>query len=171
MSDNGGRARCQAVTQAGEQCKNWAVEGARYCHIHRRLAAEPAVEPDVEPSADERLRGQLLSELDRLVARIRGLTPGYQPPTFSPQRLIDLLERSLEGLPQEFQLDILGRLRQAMDEGWFQPETWKGMWYMLNYTLQYNAGLVKRQLSGEYEADPWGLDWEFLDLVRRSRTD
>jgi 1-acyl-sn-glycerol-3-phosphate acyltransferase len=40
------------------------------------------------------------------------------------------------------------------------------MWYMLNYTLQYNAGLVKRRLTGEYDTDEWGLDWEFLDVVR-----
>ena len=166
MSDNGGRARCQAITQAGQRCKNWALEGSRYCHIHRSLAAESDVGPAAEPASDERLRRQLLSELDRLLVRLEALAPGYRPPSFSARRLTDLIEQSLEGLPQEFQIDILGRLRQAIDEGWFQPETWKGMWYMLNYTLQYNAGLVKRRLSGDYEADPWGLDWEFLDLVR-----
>ncbi|MCB8951235.1 MAG: acyltransferase family protein [Ardenticatenales bacterium] len=37
---------------------------------------------------------------------------------------------------------------------------------MLNYSLQYQAGVVKRRFTGEYETDPWGLDWEFLDAVR-----
>jgi 1-acyl-sn-glycerol-3-phosphate acyltransferase len=116
--------------------------------------------------SDERLRRQLLAELDRLIARVQTLAPDYQPPGFSPQRLIDLIEQSLEGLPQEFQLGILERLREAIDQGWLRPETWKGVWYMLNYTVQYNAGLIKQRLTGEYEPDPWGLDWEFLDLVR-----
>jgi 1-acyl-sn-glycerol-3-phosphate acyltransferase len=115
---------------------------------------------------DERRLRQLRSEVDRLARRIQRLAPDYQPPAFSPRRLIKLVEQGLDGLPPELQLDIVDRLRQAIDQGWLQPETWKGMWYMLNYTLQYNAGLVKRRLTGEYEADPWGLDWEFLDLVR-----
>jgi 1-acyl-sn-glycerol-3-phosphate acyltransferase len=37
---------------------------------------------------------------------------------------------------------------------------------MVNYTLQYNADLVKRRFTGEYDTDEWGLDWEFLDVVR-----
>jgi 1-acyl-sn-glycerol-3-phosphate acyltransferase len=162
MSNDRSGARCQATTQAGEPCKNWAMEGSPYCHIHQTVAVESTPE---QPS-DEQLRRQLLSELDKLVARLRTLAPDYQPPAFSPQRLVELVEQSLEGLPGEVQLGIVERLRQAIEQGWFQPETWKGMWYMLNYTLQYNAGLLKRRFTGEYEADPWGLDWEFLDLVR-----
>jgi 1-acyl-sn-glycerol-3-phosphate acyltransferase len=162
MSDRGGRTRCQAMTQSGERCKNWAVEGSPYCHVHQAVS----VEPPTGPGSDERLRRQLLTELDRLVERIQALSPGYKPPAFAPRRLVGLVEQSLEGLPQELQFGILGRLRQAIDQGWFERETWKGMWYMLNYTLQYNAGLVRRRLTGEYEPDPWGLDWEFLDLAR-----
>jgi 1-acyl-sn-glycerol-3-phosphate acyltransferase len=40
------------------------------------------------------------------------------------------------------------------------------MWFMLNYTAQYNANMVKRRFTGEYESDDWGLDWEFLDAIR-----
>ncbi|MFN2292190.1 MAG: lysophospholipid acyltransferase family protein [Anaerolineae bacterium] len=162
MTNDRGGVRCQATTQGGERCKNWAVEGSPYCHVHQAVA----VEPPPEQASDEQLRRQLLSELDRLVTRLRALTPDYRPPTFSPQRLVELVEQSLEELPGEVQLGIVERLRQAIDQGWFEPETWKGMWYMLNYTLQYNAGLVKHRFTGDYEADPWGLDWEFLDLVR-----
>ena len=58
------------------------------------------------------------------------------------------------------------RLQTVLDEAWLDPATWKGVWYMVNYTLQYNADLVKRRFSGEYDTDEWGLDWEFLDVVR-----
>jgi 1-acyl-sn-glycerol-3-phosphate acyltransferase len=36
---------------------------------------------------------------------------------------------------------------------------------MLNYTLKYNADLVQRRFTGEYDTDEWGLDWEFVDLL------
>lgn len=29
------RPRCVAITQKGTQCKNKAIEGSRYCHVHQ----------------------------------------------------------------------------------------------------------------------------------------
>ena len=117
-------------------------------------------------ASEEELRQQLVSELDMLVERLRALTPEYEPPSFSSQRLRSLLEDSLQKCPGGLRLDVLERVRSAANEEWFTLETWKGMWYMLNYTLQYNAGLVKRRFTGEYDTDEWGLDWEFVDVVR-----
>jgi hypothetical protein len=37
---------------------------------------------------------------------------------------------------------------------------------MLNYSLEYQADLFKRRVTGEYETDEWGLDWEYLNAVR-----
>jgi 1-acyl-sn-glycerol-3-phosphate acyltransferase len=37
---------------------------------------------------------------------------------------------------------------------------------MVNYTLEYQGDILKRRLSGDYETDEWGLDWEFLEAVR-----
>jgi 1-acyl-sn-glycerol-3-phosphate acyltransferase len=116
--------------------------------------------------SDEELRQQLVTELDELTERLKALTPDYEPPSFSSQRLVGLLEERLRDMPKNVQLDILGRLRRAVDEGWLDAETWKGVWYMINYTVQYNADMVKRRFTGEYEADEWGVDWEFLDAVR-----
>jgi 1-acyl-sn-glycerol-3-phosphate acyltransferase len=64
------------------------------------------------------------------------------------------------------QLGVLETLRGTLDHDVFDPDIWKGVWYMLNYTVQYNVDLVRRRFSGEYETDEWGLDWEFVDLVR-----
>jgi 1-acyl-sn-glycerol-3-phosphate acyltransferase len=122
--------------------------------------------PGEQKLSDEELRQQLLAELDELVGRVRAITPDYEPPPFSGRRLVSMIEENLLKFPKDIRLGILERLRQAIDENWFGVETWKGMWYMVNYTVQYNAGLVKRRLSGEYNTDDWGLDWEFLDAVR-----
>jgi 1-acyl-sn-glycerol-3-phosphate acyltransferase len=122
-----------------------------------------AAEPD---QTDEERRRELVAELDELTARVQALTPDYEPPHFSPKRLVALIERLLGRFPREVQLGILDRLRGALSRDAFDLDVWKGVWYMLNYTVQYNVGLVKRRYSGEYETDEWGLDWEFVDLVR-----
>jgi 1-acyl-sn-glycerol-3-phosphate acyltransferase len=45
-------------------------------------------------------------------------------------------------------------------------DTWKGIWYVLNSTLQYQGDILKRRVTGEYETDEWGLDREFLEAAR-----
>lgn len=119
----------------------------------------------VELSEEER-REQLIAELDELIERLRAMNPEYEPPPFSRRRLKGLLDQSLAHVPRDRQKDVRERLRTVLDEQWLDPATWKGVWYMVNYTLQYNADLVKRRFTGEYDSDAWGLDWEFLDVVR-----
>lgn len=114
---------------------------------------------------DRELLRQLAAQLDDLVTRVRAIAPDYEPPPFSPRRLVGLIEERLGGLPKDLQLGILDRLRKAVSEEWLNLETWKGLWFMLNYTLQYNAGLVKRRFIGEYDTDDWGLDRELLDAL------
>jgi 1-acyl-sn-glycerol-3-phosphate acyltransferase len=184
MSDQEPRERCIAQTKKGERCKNLAREGSQYCHVHRAeaAAAEPAApdaaapvsDPSVpdatipveEELTDQERRRQLMDELDKMMARIQALSPDYVPPAFSPERLIALLNRSLERLPPALRLGILERLRGSINEDLLDVETWKGMWYMVNYTLEYQGDMLKRRISGDYETDEWGLDWEFLEAIR-----
>jgi len=115
---------------------------------------------------EEEMREELVTELDRLIRRLRAFTPEYEPPSFSRQRFVAMVEESLQKCPKDLQLDVLKRLRTAINEQWFDPETWKGIWFMVNYTVKYNADLVQRRFTGEYDTDEWGVDWEFLDVVR-----
>jgi 1-acyl-sn-glycerol-3-phosphate acyltransferase len=119
-----------------------------------------------EPTADAETRRQLIAELDALIQRTQALVPGYKPPPFSPRRLLSFLQERLRDLPLDLQLPILEQLRKSFDQDLLDVEVWKGVWYMANYTLQYNADVVKRRFSGEYDTDPWGMDWEFLDVMR-----
>jgi 1-acyl-sn-glycerol-3-phosphate acyltransferase len=114
----------------------------------------------------DRLHRELLAELDNLLQRLRALAPEYEPPRFSRQRLLSMVEDSLQRCPVDFQADLRDRVRDAIDEQWFDPDTWKGVWYMVNYTLKYNADLIQRRSTGDYDTDDWGVDWEFLDVVR-----
>jgi len=117
-------------------------------------------------ASGEEMRQKLMAELERLLRRLRAFAPDYEPSRFSPQRLVALVEEGMKKWPEDLQVDVVERLRDAIDEAWFDPETWKGIWYMVNYTGQYNADLIKRRFRGEYDTDEWGVDWEFLDAVR-----
>jgi 1-acyl-sn-glycerol-3-phosphate acyltransferase len=128
---------------------------------------EHKVAVDVRASTpDQELREQLVTELDDLAERVQALDPEYSPPVFSPRRLIALLEQVLGGLPRDLQLDAIARFQSALRRDAFDPDLWKGMWYLLNYTLRYNMGVLRRRVTGEFTTDSWGLDWELVDLVR-----
>jgi 1-acyl-sn-glycerol-3-phosphate acyltransferase len=128
---------------------------------------DPAGSDDPATSGtDEVARRQLAGELDNLIQRVQAKTPGYTPPPFSQRHLVELIEENLDKLSPEIGLSMLEQLRKTLTDDVLNLETWKGMWYLLNYSLQYQAGVVKRRMTGEYEVDPWGLDWEFLDTVK-----
>ena len=116
--------------------------------------------------SDEELRRQLADELDQLIERIKATSPGYSPPPFSPNRLLRLINRNLERFSPELSLGILEKLRSGIGEDFFDIDTWKGIWYMLNYTLEYQTDILKRRMTGEYETDEWGLDMELLNAVQ-----
>ena len=127
---------------------------------------QQAAAPPAPPVTDEETRRQLLAELEALRQQVQALTPDYQPPPFSPRRLMAFIGDTLSKYPKEVQISVLERLRGALSQDAFDPEVWQGVWYMLNYSVQYNVDLVKRRFTGDYDTDEWGLDWEWIDLVR-----
>jgi 1-acyl-sn-glycerol-3-phosphate acyltransferase len=56
-------------------------------------------------------------------------------------------------------------LRSSINQEWFDVDTWKGVWFIMNYMLNYYGDMLKRRTTGEYETDDWGFDRELLDLV------
>jgi 1-acyl-sn-glycerol-3-phosphate acyltransferase len=160
MSRQANRVRCAGSTEAGTRCRRNALPASKYCALHQPQVAEPGPE-----TPDQNLRQQLISELDKLIERMRSITPTYSPPPFSPQRLLSALEENLSKIAPGLRLGILERLRSTIGEDLFDIDTWKGIWYMLNYSLEYQTDFLKRRLTGEYETDEWGLDRELLEAV------
>lgn len=172
--------RCAALTKAGERCKKSATVDSEYCYMHQTATNTQSIngrppaksqtiveEIPVEEELTEReLRQRLMTELDGLIYRIQKVMPEYSPPPFSPERMVELMDKQSEKLPAWMRLGILKRLRASINEDLLDAETWKGAWYMVNYTLEYQGDILKRRLSGDYETDEWGLDWEFLEIVR-----
>jgi 1-acyl-sn-glycerol-3-phosphate acyltransferase len=114
--------------------------------------------------SDESQRQRLVAELDRLIERVRAAAPEYRPPPFSAERLLHLIDRSLTRLAPQMRLALLERLRAALASDLFDVDTWKGIWYVANYTVEARLDVVKRRLRGDYETDAWGLDQDVLDV-------
>ena len=155
------RAQCSGLTKNGIQCKNLALVGEEYCRVH---LPEPSGESESEQEA--RLRAELQVELDELVERLREIQPDYEAPPLSTSNLFELLKKYMPDIPFQFHSGITERLLDLIREDLLDIETWKGLWFMINYSIQYQADFVKRRFTGEYETDEWGLDWEFVEVVR-----
>ncbi|MDX1616846.1 MAG: lysophospholipid acyltransferase family protein [Candidatus Promineifilaceae bacterium] len=139
--------------------------------IERDDAAEPAGESswitlEEEELSQHELRRRLVQELNALARRLQRAYPDYEPPPFSIERIGTLLDGQAEKMPPGLRRSVLKRLRGFMNEDLFELETWKGVWFMVNYTVEYQGDMLKRRLKGDYVTDEWGMDWEFLELVR-----
>ena len=77
-----------------------------------------------------------------------------------------MVENGADRIAPGLRQTIADRLKAFVGEDLFDLDTWKGMWLMLNQTLEYQGDIVKRRLTGEYETDEWGLDRDFLEAVR-----
>lgn len=120
----------------------------------------PADEP-----MDEASRQRLMEELDRLIERLQALRPEYSPPPFSARGLVELVEKNLASLSPDMALAILARMRDSINSDLLDLDTWRGIWYMMNYSLEYQTDLLKRRFTGEYYTDEWGYDPEVLQAV------
>jgi 1-acyl-sn-glycerol-3-phosphate acyltransferase len=171
---------CMGLTRSGQLCKNNALPGSQYCRIHQASpdgheteqtdSVEEGTASGDQNASDretqEALRQQLMRELDILIDRVREIAPDYNPPTFTPQNLLELIEKNVQKLSPDFVHGILAKLRGSLNSDLLDLDTWKGIWTMLNYTLEYEGDILKRRFTGEYSTDEWGLDREYLDTVR-----
>jgi 1-acyl-sn-glycerol-3-phosphate acyltransferase len=165
--------RCTATTKTGSRCKNKVQVGTRFCYRHqvKSVSAAPDTESnrseaEVSTPSYEEMRQQLINELNELVARVRIVDPDYVPPPRT-----DTEGRAETDIPEDEPQrksgsGLFSTLRKIINQDLLDSETWRGFWYMANYTLEYQSDIAKRRLTGDYETDEWGLDWEFLEVIR-----
>ena len=104
------------------------------------------------------------AELDRLIGELNELaeelkrTAKYSPPPFSAQAMASMLTENMGKLAPDLQVPILSELKQNLEgtkpEDLLNPDTWKGMWYILNYTAQAQSEQLKTKLSDRLAAIP-----------------
>ncbi len=82
----------------------------------------------------------LAAELNALAVELQTSIPGYVPPAFTPDGLVALVKSNLERFTPDMQVEILSELRRNLEgtspRDLIDPDTWKGLWYILNYTVQ-----------------------------------
>ena len=122
-------SQCQATTKAGARCKNQAGASSAYCHVHASKAAPTATSP-----------ATMAGDLNQVADQLRAQNPAYEPPAYSPQAMLALLQANLERVSAKVQIPVLTELKNNLKgtkpEDFMDPETWKGLWYVLNYTAQ-----------------------------------
>lgn len=156
--------RCQANIKSGRRCKNRTSGGSRFCYRHIPEASQEngrkiSGSNDTSNQNSAELKQVLIHEIEDLVAKVRTIDPEYEPPS-SGRESSNGPTSTVTGS------GLMSKVRKVINEGLFDPETLKGIWYMLNYTAEYQGDMIRRRLKGEYETDEWGMDWEFLELIR-----
>ena len=155
MSDES--PQCQAITRAGNPCKNKPRPGANYCHIHPYMAAEMDVKP---PTPEQEEFRKLVAELNQVAAEVQTIVDGYNPPPFTPQGMIALLKENLHRFTPEARLEIVRELQQSFEgaspRDLLDVDTWKGMWFLLNYSLQNQTETIRDSVRKQLSRLPGG---------------
>ncbi len=222
------------IRQAQERLQEKAREASAPTQEETGLESEPPApvqleetepqpapaQPGEETAAELQAELQdLVAELNQLAEELRHLAPQFQPPPYTPRRMkalltenldrlapetIKSLQESLEGTTLEdfkdfetwkgvwFTINYLVKLEAAErsqslrerlthlpgvstladlkemlqdtpPEEFLNPETWKGVWFLINYELKHTAGELKRRVLGEEATDTssdWDEDWD-----------
>ncbi len=115
-------------------------------HQESSIREEPSIDirpPIGGPFRESRAQASfeiLAAELNALAVEIQASIPSYVPPVFTPDGLVALVKSNLERFTPDMQFEILSELRRNLEGtspgDLVDPDTWKGLWYVLNYTVQ-----------------------------------
>jgi hypothetical protein len=104
---------------------------------------EVEVETVDEIAAEQSALTTLLHGLEQLAHELQERTPAFVPPAFTPEGLIDLMKDNLDRFTPDMHSELLSTLKSNFEgttpQDLVDPETWKGLWYILNYLAQAQA--------------------------------
>ncbi len=70
------------------------------------------------------------------------------PDPFKPDTVLGFMKKSIERFTPDLAKDMYNNFQGTSKEDWLDPDTWKGMWYMINYSMQFQAEQLKQRLTG-----------------------
>ncbi len=110
---------------------------------------------------------EYVGELNEVANRLRESRPEWLPAFINEEALFSPIKKGANKLlPDPNSGTIFGELRRAIEEEGLDEEALRGAWYMAKYSFEFQVDLLKRRLSGDYETDEFGADWEFIEAVR-----
>jgi hypothetical protein len=71
------------------------------------------------------------------------------PEPLQPDTMLRLIKGNIDRFAPEVAKELMANFEGATKEDWLDPDTWKGVWYMLNYSLQFQAEQMKQRMMGE----------------------
>lgn len=71
------------------------------------------------------------------------------PTPLKPNTLVELVKKGVDRFAPAVAKDIMSNLQGATKEDLMDPDTWKGIWYMVNYSLQFQMEQLKQRAKGE----------------------
>ena len=75
------------------------------------------------------------------------------PHPMKPDTVIGFMKQNIDRFAPEIAKDLFNNLQGTSKEDLLDPDTWKGMFYMVNYSLQFQAEQLKQRLTGESTDD------------------
>jgi hypothetical protein len=166
--------QCAATTKSGDRCRNRALANSAYCRMHQSQAQTDAV-IDATRADFKAVSEAAAEELNSLAGEIKQKS-GYQAPPFSPAALAEMLKNNAgklaSCLPTELVKDIARNLEGTRKEDLLDLDTWKGLWYILNYSAATGAKGVLEEAGKRLSVIP-GMDLmvQFAQSVAESPRD
>ncbi|MCB8968814.1 MAG: hypothetical protein H6660_18185 [Ardenticatenaceae bacterium] len=152
------KRHCLATTKSGSQCKNSAQADSDYCYLHQTTAQSTATAntaPAKTADFDE-----LVTELNEMAAKLQSEEPKFTPPPFSPLNLLKLLRENIDRFTPDVQLNLLRELQDSLQgaspKDMLDPDTWKGLVYLLTYSLQNESAALRGRVNKHLVKLPGG---------------
>jgi hypothetical protein len=82
------------------------------------------------------------------------------PEALQPETMLRFVRNNIDRFAPEVAKDLLNGLEGASKEDLLDPDTWKGMWYMVNYSLQFQAEQLKQRLIGQQDDNQEEIETE-----------
>ena len=86
-------------------------------------------------------------QADQMRGKVSDTINQVVPEPIQPSRLWQFGKTSLDRITPEFAKQILSTFQGASREDLLDPNTWKGVWYMITYSLQFQAEQLKQRLT------------------------
>lgn len=75
------------------------------------------------------------------------------PKPLQPDTMLNFVKTNIDRFTPDVAKGIMDSLQGATREDLLDPETWKGIWYMINYSVQFQAEQLKQRLKGESDEE------------------
>ena len=75
------------------------------------------------------------------------------PKPLQPDTMLSFVKSNIDRFTPDVAKGIMDSLQGASREDLMDPETWKGLFYMLNYSIQFQADQLKQKFTGEAEEE------------------